>query len=454
MLNFNFRLFSSIIKNIPAEQLVSICDQFKQMKFYNGIVDLALLKAAEYGFNAENTTEVYQRRQQCYTLIFDALSNIAELIENSGGRARDEMIRMKHATLTRALASNDIEFHNALYTWLIAQNQVDTLLEIKSPFLEQFLVNGQDDLSIAEYLCSFYIRNNRFFDAAKLFANVAHYPGLSLDIRITYLTNAITNARSFSGSDTQEILSQLTDELDVARVQSEILAQLSCIPDKDDDCAILNGELLDIGALFHNARSNFLFETMLHIFFISDHSNDKSQLYIQECWEGIIAKILNNSANPVEELADKVKELGRKFYPDENVFSLKFLVSRLESLTFDYIVNRSLECDRNWVCRTFLDIKIPHSRLFTVYQGLYEAKLPPWSPGNALVFLIESILFLIERWFDHIRSPSVSMYERDEFPARIIDEALSNYLMIDGVSGRRAIMEQLTLIQKRVRVLF
>ena len=434
--------------------MTSICEQFKQLKFYNGIVDLVLLKAAEYGFDVADTTESFQRRQQCYNLIFDALSNISTIAESSGGRVKDEMIRTHHATLTRALASNDIEFHNALYTWLINQSQVDTLLEIRSPFLEQFLADGQDDLSTAEYFCSFYIRNNRFFDAAKLFANVAHYPGLSLETRITYLTNAITNARSSSGSDTQEILSQLTDELDVARVQSEILAQLSCIPDKEDECARLNEELLDIGALFHDARNNYLFETILHIFFISDHSNDKSHLYIQECWEGIITKILHDSANPIEALSDKVKELGRKFYPDDNVFSLKFLISKLESLTFDYIVNRSLECDRNWVCRAFLDIKITHSRLFAIYQGLYDAKLPPWSPGNALVFLIESTLFLIERWFDHIRSPSVSMYERDEFPARLIDEALSKYLMNDGVSRQRLVMEQLTLIQKRVRVLF
>lgn len=361
------------------------------------------------------------------------------------------MKRVKHSTLLRAVASSDVNFHYALYGWLISQDFIEQLLDIQSPFLEQFLASKRDELAIADYLCRFFVRNNRFFDAAQLLSCVSHYPNLTLNERIGFLTNAITNARSSSKADTQEILSQLTDELDVARVQSEIMAQLNSIPDTQDSLQELNYDLLDIGQLFSRyARRYNLYETMLYILFISDHSGEKSQIIIEDCWNSIIRKSLHSS--PLESLSDKVKELGNRFYPDENVFNLKYLISKLENLTLER--DSDVGVDRNWVSRAMLDIKVPHARIFAVYQDLYDAKLPPWSSNKSLVYLIENILFVIEQWFEYIRSPTVSVYERDEFPARIVDEALSKYLVGVPHSNKSLLMDQLQAVQSRVRTFY
>jgi nuclear pore complex protein Nup155 len=332
------RLFLSISKHISMPKIHEIIDTFKSLHYFQGVVDLALQKAADFsavdGFVEMNTSSVEESNQlrlQSYDMIFQALSTIDALgtatVSGRGRLSKEDARRIKNMVLKRALESDDRLFHQALYAWFIAQNWVDQLLEIQSPYLEQYLLAGKNDLKIADYLSRFYVRRNRFFESAQLLTDVAHYPGLSLDERLVYLTTALTNARSSSSSNTQELLSQLTDELDVARVQSEIIIALRGLPNTEQDLEELNSDLMDIGTLFSKyARVHKLYEIMLQIFFISDHSGDRSQAIIENCWEEIFSltmkAAIEHSRSPFDALADKVRELGRKFYPDDSVFPL------------------------------------------------------------------------------------------------------------------------------------
>ena len=145
------------------EKLKEIIECFRSLRYYIGVVDLCLLKANEYRNNEqEQTTQSYindgiQYRFQCYQLIFETIEDIENQGGNSG-RALEEKNRVTKSVLSRALASDDDEFHYALYSWFISKNWIEKLLDIQSRYLEEFLFKkSSSDLQIADYLCRFYV---------------------------------------------------------------------------------------------------------------------------------------------------------------------------------------------------------------------------------------------------------------------------------------------------------
>ncbi|KAJ3360587.1 hypothetical protein HDU91_004501, partial [Kappamyces sp. JEL0680] len=182
------------------------------------------------------------------------------------------------------------------------------------------------------------------------------------------------------------------------------------------------------------------------------------QNIIEDCWSEIIRTTVKDYS--MDALGAKLVELGRRFYPDETVFPLKFLISKLEGMTYEFVTTGSNEerVDRNWVVRALLDIKVPFVRVFEVYQEMFESKLPPWSGASQCLYLVENITFHVGLWFEHVRSPTCSIYERGEFPARVVDEALSKYLLSipPGTSSPStlAFRERLHAIQSRIRSSF
>jgi nuclear pore complex protein Nup155 len=283
--------------------------------------------------------------------------------------------------------------------------------------------------------------------------SVAYYPGLSLSDRLGYLTNAIAHARSSSGANTQEILNRIQDEVDLARVQLDLATQLATIPDAEEILPEVNEELLDAKRLFLFAKNFELNEITLKVLFVSDRGgiDGKLMTLVEHLWTRIIEDIIQLSMNPLESLCDKIKELGRSFYPDETIFPLKYLISKLEHVGFENAAKFGGKLP--WVIQTLLDIKVPFGRLFGVYQELYDSKLPPWSSNKALVYLIQNMAYLLEEWFEYIRSPSVSFYEREEFPARAVDEVLSKYL-VNVPHSETTLLDRLHAIQSRVRSTF
>jgi nuclear pore complex protein Nup155 len=187
---------------------------------------------------------------------------------------------------------------------------------------------------------------------------------------------------------------------------------------------------------------HYLYEIILQIFFISDHSGPRSQSIVENCWEEIIRK---SSQIGFSTLCDKITELGLRFYPDDSVFPVKFLISKLEQL--------ALEQNEKQVRKVFLDVKISYSTVFEMYHELWEMKLPPWSSSKSLTFLVKELVGLVQEWLEHVKSPSVGIYERDEFQARVIDEALSKYLVSVSVE-EKALIQMLHQVQARVRSAF
>lgn len=104
-------------------------------------------------------------------------------------------------------------------------------------------------MSKADLLWRLFVRHGRFADAASVLNEMAHAPGLNLLQRLEFLTKAVGNARSSTGSDMgsfTELLTELTDSLDVAKIQLEVYQMLSNVPGAEDRLIDLDSALLTV----------------------------------------------------------------------------------------------------------------------------------------------------------------------------------------------------------------
>ncbi|KAI4251721.1 MAG: hypothetical protein L6R42_008274, partial [Xanthoria sp. 1 TBL-2021] len=112
------------------------------------------------------------------------------------------------------------------------ENRSDRLLEVESPCIITYLERrSSDDIAHADLLWKYYLQNERYQDAAMVQLALAKSQFvLSLDQRISYLGNAKTNASTtrpgIVRSSRTEVLREVSDLLDVANIQSDLLQRL------------------------------------------------------------------------------------------------------------------------------------------------------------------------------------------------------------------------------------
>lgn len=85
--------------------------------------------------------------------------------------------RFADQLMRRALESDDQLFHTELYQWLTQRGEIDKLLEIRSPFIEEFLTRGTkkhpDSILIFDLLWKYYEKTRTYAAAAKILAKLA-----------------------------------------------------------------------------------------------------------------------------------------------------------------------------------------------------------------------------------------------------------------------------------------
>ncbi len=129
-------------------------------------------------------------------------------------------------------SSNDEVFQTDLYDWYLQENWTDRLLEVESPFVITYLERrSSDDIAHADLLWKYYLQKERYQNAAMVQLALAKSQFvLSLDQRIQYLGNAKTNASTtrpgIARSTRTEVLREISDLLDVANIQSDLLQRL------------------------------------------------------------------------------------------------------------------------------------------------------------------------------------------------------------------------------------
>ena len=257
----------------------------------------------------------------------------------AGQLAPQEAVNHAENVFHAALKSNDELFHVELYRWLLQENMHDRLLDIKrSTFLEDFLTRGTaqqpNNVALFDLLWKYYKKNNNYLAAAKILAKLAdrHSTEIHLNHRIEYLSRAIVCIKSEEmdshRSNGAEMLHELEEQMEVARVQLSLVeefANLPRTPDVEEAINQLNNDLMDISRLYADFAEPYkLWECQLAILHCAGHPDS---MLIETVWDQIINQQISKTAamqplDRVNTMANKIKALGKLYSSSQKYFPL------------------------------------------------------------------------------------------------------------------------------------
>ncbi|XP_026571593.1 nuclear pore complex protein Nup155 isoform X1 [Pseudonaja textilis] len=450
--------------------LANVCVQYRQVRFYEGVVELSLTAAEKkdpqglglhYYKNHEPEEDVtgwqaFQERLNCYKCITDTLQ---ELVNQSKAAPQSPSVPKKpgppvlssdpnmlsneeaghhfEQMLKLAQRSTDELFSIALYGWLIQADLSDKLLQVNSPFLEPYLARmakiDQNKVCYMDLLWRFFEKNRSFSNAARVLAKLAdmHSTEISLQQRLEYIARAILSAKSSTAispiAADGEFLHELEEKMEVARIQFQIQEalhhQCSHHSSVQDAVSQLDSELMEISKLYGEFADPFkLSECKLAIIHCAGHSDP---ILVQTLWQEIIEKALSDSLamsapDRMQALSLKMVTLGKIYAGTPRYFPLDFLVQYLEQQVC------SLNWDVGFVTYTMQEIGVPLPRLLEVYDQLFKARDPYWSKMKKPLHLLECIHVLLS---GYVQDPNkVATFERRRFTNICLD-AVSRYLV-------------------------
>ena len=178
-------------------------------------------------------------RKRCYNLIHDVITSL-EQASSQGPTLVDGQYTAAARRRTEAYevveTSEDEAFQTDLYDWYLSQGRTDRLLEIHSPYIVTYLQRKSgEDVANADLLWRYHTQNGHNHEAARVQLELAqsNFP-LSLDQRIEYLgrakANASTSTPGVARQTRYQLLREVSDLLDVANIQSDLLQRLKLDP--------------------------------------------------------------------------------------------------------------------------------------------------------------------------------------------------------------------------------
>nr|XP_006006991.2 PREDICTED: nuclear pore complex protein Nup155 [Latimeria chalumnae] len=469
MLRESLRLYQDISHQVD---LPNVCSQYRQVRFYEGVVELCLTAAEKKdlqglglhfyknGEPEEDSAgqQASQERLSCYKCITDTLQELVNqskaapqspsvpklpgppvLSSDPNMLSNEEAGQHFEHMLKLAQRSTDELFNIALYNWLIQADLTDKLLEVTSPFLEPHLVRmtrqDQNKVRYMDLLWRYYEKNRSFSNAARMLAKLAdmHSTEISLQQRLEYISRAILSAKSSTAVSSQavdgEFLHELEEKMEVARIQLQIqdtLARQSSLhPSVQDALSQLDSELMDITKLYGEFADPFrLSECKLAIIHCAGHSDP---ILVQTLWQEIIEKELSDSMlkSPTERMQVlnlKLVSLGKIYAGTPRYFPLQFLVQFLEQQVC------TLNWDVGFVTFTLQEIGVSLPKLLEVYDHLFKTRDPCWQRLKKPLHLLECIHTLLS---DYVQDPNkVSNKEKEKrcFTNTCLD-AICRYLV-------------------------
>jgi len=278
LLNESLKLFEKVAGSLAMEHLQMATQQYISMAFYAGAIRLALTVAQDLDRanralswirdgspDPDPRKAAYDSRIRCYQLIAEVVKAVDTVKASAGDDiAASSIARRKTEAYNEINQSDDEVCQTFLYDWYLSQGWSDRLLEISSPYVVSYLQRkSKDDVAHADLLWQYYAHYSAFFEAAQIQLQLAKSGfNLSLSQRMEYLSRAKANAASRIHSNglrdfgrptqsRQEVLREISDLLDIATIQAELLSLLEKDPRMraDRKPAIveeLNGSILSL----------------------------------------------------------------------------------------------------------------------------------------------------------------------------------------------------------------
>lgn len=478
MLRDSLREYQKISNQVD---LSNVCAQYRQVRFYEGVVELSLTAAEKkdpqglglhfykHGEPEEDIVglQAFQERLQAYKCITDTLQELVNqskaapqspsvpkkpgppvlssdpnmLSNEEAGHHFEQMIKL-------AQRSQDELFSIALYNWLIQADLADKLLQIASPFLEPYLVRmakvDQNKVRYMDLLWRYYEKNRSFSSAARVLSKLAdmHSTEISLQQRLEYIARAILSAKSSTAISSiaadGEFLHELEEKMEVARIQLQIQEtlqrQYSHHSSVQDAISQLDSELMDITKLYGEFADPFkLAECKLAIIHCAGYSDP---ILVQTLWQDIIEKELSDSvtlssSDRMHALSLKIVLLGKIYAGTPRFFPLDFIIHFLEQQVC------TLDWDVGFVIQTMNEIGVPLPRLLEVYDQLFKSRDPFWNRVKKPLHLLDCIHVLLTRY---VQNPSqVLNCERRRFTNLCLDAVCGYLVELQSMSSSSAV---------------
>jgi nuclear pore complex protein Nup155 len=223
--------------------------------------------------------EAYIKRTMCYNLVCNvilAVDQVSQSVVDNEMQAAN-IARRKEEAYGEIDQSEDEVFQTFLYDWYLGQGWSDRLLDLSSPGVVTYLQRkSKDDIAHADLLWRYYAHFHNYFEAAQVQLQLAK-SGFDIDLstRMEYLGRAKANVSTRapgiqdfgrSKQSRQEVVREITDLLDLAGIQIDILRKLETDPRlsperKPTIVQALNGQILaldevsayciDISCVYH-----------------------------------------------------------------------------------------------------------------------------------------------------------------------------------------------------------
>lgn len=425
LLNESLKLFEQVAHNLPKDYLESAVRQYINLQFFAGAIQLVLKVAHELdkgnealSWMADGRPESDARkakfdlRSGCYDLTHDVIMAVDQNLEQGpsfvDGRPSLAATRRNEAydVISR---SKDEAFLTNLYDWYLAQGWHDRLLATDSTFIVTYLQRkSADDIGHADLLWKYYGQTSQFYDAARIQLQLARSNfELSLDKRIEYLSRARANASTYTAGSNrktkQKLLAEISELLDIANIQSEILQRLKDDPRlppqrRDEVLAQVDGPILTVTELFNDYADNAgYYDICLQIYQVADH-RDAAQ--IKQTWQQLFQSIHDKTneagePQPFEAIAEEVRSVGVRLRMSEATFPVQTLLPILERYSFE---NQRNVAPPHWVVEIFLDLEVSCERLFDVLESMFYLNETPFM-GTNRKYIATDLVYVSGRWF-------------------------------------------------------
>lgn len=348
--------------SVQALHLSMVCRILDSSRYYEGLLNICLWAAHnvdphnfaydhyEHGEPQDDDRgrKAYIARRECYQLVTAMLDGLYRKVrpqdqldpgENNVANQQkyDEM-------LTRCIESQDPLLHMCVFDWLLATDQREKLINLRSKGLEKYLRHRTEreptSITTLELLARHHEVHKKLESAVHMWLNLANWQGeLPLEIRTTYLARASLCAQS---GGTNELQQQVDETLEVARIQEEIARHL---PNNEREA--ISMRLYPINELYTQFAEKYdLPECQLRLLMCVEHADVN---LINFLWTKLIEQ-----ASRKNDLPGVLRKACLVFKDGRNFFPVELIVAHCERIALNtqvdplWLANILAECGKDW----------------------------------------------------------------------------------------------------------
>eukprot|EP01128_Nolandella_sp_AFSM9_P004505 TRINITY_DN2033_c0_g1_i1.p1 TRINITY_DN2033_c0_g1~~TRINITY_DN2033_c0_g1_i1.p1 ORF type:complete len:1386 (-),score=323.26 TRINITY_DN2033_c0_g1_i1:46-3639(-) len=468
LLQDSLRYFRQIPKHVVDLNILQlICGEYHYLRYYQGVLELCLACAhavdpsgvslrwvlSGHNLNDTHKKSLFDTRRSCYQPFTHSLTEFSlggpsattPLVDPRTGEVlprpsitSEEEKNLKERVLDACKKSTDELFHYTLYQWWLDQGLDSELLGIETEFVEKFLKTlCKPEEKAFGLLWRYYNKKEDFSSATVVLTNLAERKDVNVDLssRLEFLSRAViagkaaltkfqssvSRPRAFAVKKhiTGEELQQLEEKLEVAKVQAIVLKEIGNIVikhEREEAERLLNSSLYTVNDLYNKFAAKYgLTMSALHLFATAGFHAPHQTYAI---WDEIFSDCLEDAQNDgFHSLKVKVTAIGREFYPNDNVFSLAYLIPKLEATRLDFTnLESRAGSDASspyWVIELFLNVGVSLEILFREYRMLVQSQEARWRAHQIPLFLV--FYTIIDMWLNHLEGGSPFPHDIQSF---------------------------------------